>query len=218
VCLLLTESLCTHHPWQAVLEQALAAGVDCVQVREKQWATRAVVRRVGEVLDVVRAHEGGQGRVAVIVNDRADVAAACGADGVHLGQGDMSPAGARRAFGRSLLVGVSTSRLDEAQRAHADGADYCGVGPMFATTTKHKDTIVGPGYAQRFAAWGGVPGLAIGGIGPTNIDQVLAAGARGVAVSGAVCAADDPGGVAQVLVDAVASARSADAGAGGRGA
>jgi len=204
VCLLLTETLCTHHPWPAVLEQALAAGVDCVQVREKDLPTRDLERRVSEVMRLVGEQQDDRAR-AVIVNDRADVAAACGADGVHLGQGDMSAAGARRAFGRSLTVGVSTSCLAEAKRAKADGADYCGVGPMFATTTKHKDHIVGPSYARAYADWAGLPGLAIGGITAGNASEVAATGVTGMAVSSAVCSAAEPGAAARALVEAISS-------------
>ena len=98
----------------------------------------------------------------------------------------------RKIVGRQLIVGVSTSTLTEAEQALCDGADYCGVGPMFPTTTKHKDTIVGPNYLRQYLTWDKLPHLAIGGITPRNIDQLVELGVKGVAVSSAVCGADQP--------------------------
>ncbi len=193
-CLLLTQSLCTHHGWDAVLEQALEAGADCVQVREKSLASGEFAEYAREVVTRCR------GRAAVIVNDRPDVAMLVGADGVHIGQNDLSCRDARRLFGRQLIVGVSTSCLKQAEQAQADGADYCGVGPMFETATKHKDVIVGPAYLREYVAWGGLPHLAIGGISPGNVNELVEAGVRGVAVSGAVCGAREPGAVVESIL------------------
>ena len=95
----------------------------------------------------------------------------------------------RRLVGRQLLVGVSTSRLEEARQALADGADYCGVGPMFASSTRHKDVIVGPAYLREYVSWGRLPHLAIGGVTGGNVGVLADAGARGVAVSSARYAA-----------------------------
>jgi thiamine-phosphate pyrophosphorylase len=111
----------------------------------------------------------------------------------------------RRLVGRQLLVGVSTSMLSDAKQAQRDGADYCGVGPMFPTTTKHKDVIVGPAYLERYVAWGKLPHLAIAGITPDNIDQLTAVGVRGVAVSSVVCGAGDPAAVTKRLIDRLAA-------------
>jgi len=94
---------------------------------------------------------------------------------------------------------VSTSNLQEARQALRDGADYCGVGPMFETTTKHKDRIAGPEYLREYVAWGRLPHLAIGGVSEATIGELVDAGCRGVAVSSAVCRADDPGGVVHRL-------------------
>ncbi len=192
--LLLTESLCTHKPWRAVLGEALDVGVDCVQVREKQMEAAELLARCREAVALCR------GRATVIVNDRVDVALAAGADGVHLGQADLPCAEARRLVGRRLLIGVSTSAIEEARRAKHDGADYCGVGPMFTTTTKHKDVIVGPEYLRAYLAWGGLPHLAIGGIKAANVGELVEAGVRGVAVSSEVCGAAEPGRAAAELL------------------
>ncbi len=138
---------------------------------------------------------------AVIVNDRVDVAIAAGADGVHVGQHDLSVRDVRRLAGRSLIVGVSTHNMDEAKAAVEAGADYCGVGAMFATSLKPDRTPSGPGYLQAFVErYPNTPHLAIGGITPDNVQGLIEAGARGLAVSTAICGADDPGAIARILL------------------
>ncbi|MEM1356208.1 MAG: thiamine phosphate synthase [Planctomycetota bacterium] len=194
LCLLLTEVLCRHHPWQHVLSEALRAGADSVQVREKQMEGGELLARVREVIGIVG------GRAAVIVNDRPDIAMLAGADGVHLGQTDMPVAEARRLFGRQLIIGVSTSQIDEAQRAKQDGADYCGIGPMYMTQTKRKDYVAGPRYLREYATWDGLPHLAIGGITPNNIGDLAQLGCHGVAISSAICDSQDPYTVARAVL------------------
>lgn len=194
VCLLLTEASC-RRPWREVLAAAIAGGVDCVQVREKSMDGRALAARVREVIDVARPRG-----VAVVVNDRADVALACGADGVHVGQGDLAAEDVGRAAGDALLVGVSTHSVAEAEGAVAGGADTCGVGAMFASRTKPDVAPQGAAYLRAYLArFAHVPHLAIGGIEPANVALLAAAGCRGVAVSSVVCGAEDPGAVAHAL-------------------
>jgi thiamine-phosphate pyrophosphorylase len=207
LCLLLSERLCGR-PWRDTLAAALAGGVDCVQVREKQLDGGDLKRRVDEVLSLARP-----AGASVIVNDRPDVALAAGADGVHLGQTDLPCVDVRRLVGRQLIVGVSTCRLEDADAARAAGADYCGVGPMFATTTKHKPDLAGPAYLRQYLAWGKLPHLAIGGITPANIDQLAAIGVHGVAVSSAICCAQDPEAAARSLCAALdrSAAEASDA-------
>lgn len=198
LCLLLTGSLCGLD-WRDTLRQSLDAGADCVQVREKGMEAGTLLARAIEVVAMCR------GRASVIVNDRPDIALLAGADGVHLGQTDLPAAEVRKLVGRQLLIGVSTSKLDEAKQAKRDGADYCGVGPMFPTTTKHKDVIVGPGYLREYTAWNGLPHLAIGGITPDNAPRLVEAGARGLAISSCVCASDEPGAVVAKLLKTISS-------------
>lgn len=186
MCLLLTEALCDPHPWVDVLDAALRAGADCIQVREKHMDAGPLRERVSKVIRLVDR------RAAVIVNDRPDVALSAEADGVHLGQTDLPPQEVRKLAGHQLLIGVSTSTLDQARRARDGGADYCGVGPMFLTQTKHKPVLAGPAYLREYLAWGKLPHLAIGGISPGNVDSLRRIGCQGVAVSSAICAADDP--------------------------
>lgn len=194
LCLLLTESLCTHHDWRDVLDQSLEHGVDAVQVREKQMEDGDLLIRVREVIKRVDR------RAIVVVNDRPDLAMLAGADGVHLGQSDLGPAEVRKLAGNALMIGVSTSNLEQAKRARDEGADYCGVGPMFATTTKHKPDLAGPDYLREYLAWDGLPHLAIGGINPDNINELAGLGCRGVAVSSAICAIQEPASAVQALI------------------
>lgn len=201
LCLLLTQSLCTHHDWRDVLEQAVASGVDCIQVREKEMDAGPLLKHLHEVIRLV------DGRAAVIVNDRPDLAVLAGADGVHLGQSDLSPTDARQIVGPRLIIGVSTSNLDQAKQAKAQGADYCGVGPMFATTTKHKPDLAGPAYLRQYVQWAGLPHLAIGGVHADNLGELIEVGCKGVAVSAAICSSQNPGEVTARLNMALSADR-----------
>ncbi|WP_432797412.1 thiamine phosphate synthase [Poriferisphaera sp. WC338] len=195
LCLLLTKKLCKHHAWNIVLRKAIAGGVDCVQVREKEMESGELLAHAREVVQI--CHDDG---VAVVVNDRPDVAMLAGADGVHVGQGDLPVDEVRRLVGRQLLVGVSTSCIEDAKRGLEMGADYCGVGPMYPTTTKEKKVIVGPGYLRKFIEWGGLPGVAIGGIETVKVSELVKVGCKGVAVSSVICGAEKPGEVAREIV------------------
>ena len=188
LCVLISEALCRDRDWFAVAEAAVAAGCDCLQLREKHLDDAELVQRACRLRELCHRHGA-----SIIVNDRADVALVSGADGVHLGQHDLSCAEVRKLAGHQLLVGVSTSCLQEAAAAIDQGADYCGIGPMFPTTTKRKDVIVGSAYARAYLErFGRVPHLAIGGVTVEHLADLVAVGVKGVAVSSAVCSADDP--------------------------
>jgi thiamine-phosphate pyrophosphorylase len=202
LCVLISESLCPGGDWLKVARAAVEGGADCIQLREKQIDGGDLLDRTRRLIDICRPKDA-----AVIVNDRPDIALLAGADGVHVGQSDLPCADVRKLVGRQLLLGVSTSQLHEAKQAQRDGADYCGVGPMFPTATKRKDVIVGPTYLKQYLAWNKLPHLAIAGITPDNIDQLLAVGVRGVAVSSIVCGADDPAAVAGQLIDRLGATR-----------
>lgn len=198
LCLLLSESLC-RHDWRHTLTEAIKGGVDCVQLREKQMPDDALLDRAMQV--VAMCHER---QVSVVVNDRPDMAMLSEADGVHLGQNDLPYAAVRRMVGRQLLIGVSTSQLEQARVAYEQGADYVGLGPMFPTTTKHKPTLAGPAYLRQYlAADIALPHLAIGGINADNMAQLIEAGVKGIAVSAAICNAEDPAALAQRLCEAM---------------
>ncbi|HEV7225806.1 MAG TPA: thiamine phosphate synthase, partial [Pirellulales bacterium] len=129
-----------------------------------------------------------------IMNDRADLAALAGADGVHVGQDELSVAEARAIVGSAALVGVSTHSLAQARQAVLDGADYLGVGPTFTSATKHFEAaqLTGLDLLRAIAAEIRLPAFAIGGIDRNNLGEVIAAGFSRIAVSGAVAAAADP--------------------------
>jgi thiamine-phosphate pyrophosphorylase len=191
---LLTERFC--HPavggWEKALEEVLGAspgdGSLAVQLREKELEGGELLRRARVVVERCRA----AGAVAV-VNDRADVAVAAGADGVHVGQTDLPVEAVRQVVGSGMMVGVSTEHLEEARAALRGGATYIGVGPMFLTTTKAKPRLAGPGYAAAALAEVALPAVAIGGITLENVGELTAVGVRAVAVCGAVIGQADPG-------------------------
>jgi thiamine-phosphate pyrophosphorylase len=163
------------------LEAAVRGGVDIVQVREKDLADRDLLAALEEAREVT----GGL-RVPLVVNDRPDLAVLCGADFVHVGQEDLPVAEARR-FG--VGVGLSTHALREIDAADAD---YIGVGPVFATPTKEGRPPVGLELVRYAAERARSPWFAIGGIDASTIGDVVAAGARRIAVVRAIGDTDDP--------------------------
>ncbi len=222
LCVLVTESLCTM-PWLEVVRACLLGGADCIQLREKSLTDCELLERartarhvIGQLaqspptpcpLPLGRGSQTTRAptRPSLIINDRVDLALLSGADGVHLGQDDLSVRDARRLAGSRLLVGVSTHSIAEAKQAAADGADYCGVGAMFSTTTKARETS-GVEYLRAYLsepALVRLPHLAIGGITPANLGSLVEAGCRGVAVSSVVCDSPDPRGVCEALVRAL---------------
>jgi len=199
LCVLLTESLCAR-PWEDVLAGALAGGAAMVQVREKAMADGALLDRARRAADA--CHRAG---AIAIVNDRPDVAVLAAADGVHVGQDDLPPAAARRIVGPDRIVGTSTHSLPQALAAAEAGPDYIACGPMFPSTTKPQEVIPGPALCREVTERVGVPVVAIGGITAETAAEVLAAGARWLAVSAAVCAAEDPEAVTRRLVAIMAT-------------
>jgi thiamine-phosphate pyrophosphorylase len=167
----------------------LDAGADMLQLRDKSLSDRALVARGRRLAALVRERraQAGEGAASplLIVNDRPDLAHLSGADGVHVGQDDLTVADARAVVGPNLLVGVSTHCLADAEAAVRAGADYLGAGPTFPSRTKQFDAFPGLDYLRELTAATSLPFYAIGGIGPDNIAAVRAAGARRVAVGGA---------------------------------
>ena len=135
-----------------------------------------------------------------MINDRVDLALAVDADGVHLGQQDLPIATTRRLLGRDRLIGRSTTNPQEMAKALAEGADYIGVGPVYATPTKPDKAAAGLDYVRYAAEHSPVPFYAIGGIDAQNLDEVLAAGGDRVAVVRALMAAEDPTAASQQFI------------------
>lgn len=156
-----------------------AGGATFIQLREKHSSPREFYREAVEALRVAR----GLG-VRLVVNDRADIALALGADGVHLGQNDLPPAAARELLGRRAVIGFSTHSEEQAREAARLPVDYIAVGPIFETSSKENpDPVVGlEGLRRVRRIVGQIPLVAIGGVRPENFREVLRAGADSVAV------------------------------------
>lgn len=190
---LITQSVC-RRPWLETAELAIAGGADCLQLREKELDGGELLIRARQLTELCQRHG-----VICIINDRVDVALASGADGVHVGQGDLPAADVRRMVGRAMIIGVSTHNLQQAKQAVRDGADYVGVGPVFPSQTKPRDFLPGLDYARQAAAEIKIPAVAIAGITHENVDQVLQTGLRRIAVASAVTGCDDVRSAAQRL-------------------
>ncbi len=166
----------------------LEGGARLVQLRAKH----ATARELAQMGQAIRALTRRYGAL-FIVNDRLDIALAVEADGVHLGQDDLPVPLARKLAGEAFIIGVSAETLEEAQRAEAEGADYLGVGPMFATTTKpDAGTPIGPERLRAIKQAVSIPVYGIGGITSQNAPLVMQAGADGVCVISAIIGAPDP--------------------------
>jgi thiamine-phosphate pyrophosphorylase len=198
---LVTDSaLCGPRGLEAVVEAAVRGGVTCVQLREKSLDTRAFVERARALKALLQ----GTG-VPLLINDRLDVALACGADGVHVGQSDMCPADVRRWMPQALL-GLSIESPDQLAAAEHEPVDYYGVSPVFATATKPDAApALGLDGLRALRARTHRPLVAIGGIQLSNAAEVVAAGADGLAVVSALCAAADPADVARRFRAAMAT-------------
>lgn len=193
--LILTESLCKHS-LEDTLRAAISGGVDIVQLREKELLDAAYLSRARDVQLICREFE-----IPFIVNDRADVAAIMRADGVHIGQDDLSVGFARDLLGPATLLGLSTHNREQLESSDASLADYLGVGPAYATATKPHEPEAGLAFLREASERALRPWFAIGGINAERIDAVLAAGATRIAVSRAICSADDPEKAAAALAE-----------------
>jgi len=170
-----------------IAEQAIAGGADVIQLRDKVCGCRELCR-IGQDLRMITMKTG----TLFIVNDRLDVALACRADGVHLGQDDLSVDVARQIAPPGFIIGVSVGSVEEAVRAEQEGADYIAVSPVFSTASK-KDagSGLGLGVIRQIRRCVSVPVIAIGGINLDNVREVIAAGADGVAVISVVVGSRD---------------------------
>jgi len=163
---------------QLQVSNAVAAGIQLIQVREKNLSARVLFDLTASVVDIARGSS-----TRILVNDRADVAAGAGADGVHLTTWSLAPAVIRRTLGANFMIGASTHSLDEAREARNEGADFAVFGPIFPTLSKGK---YGPplGTEQLEAAareLAPFPLFALGGISTRNANECLRAGASGIA-------------------------------------
>jgi thiamine-phosphate pyrophosphorylase len=193
----LTPTGCATAELERRLVEAIAGGVQMVQLREKAVADRPWVERARLVRKITRA-----AGVPLIINDRSDIAAAVGADGVHLGQDDLGIADARRLLPSDALIGISTHSLEQVRQAVHEGASYIGVGPTFASSTKSFAELAGLAFVRAVSQETSLPAFVLGGVTADNVAEVIAAGGRRIAVTAAV-SANDPRGSAGRLRGAV---------------
>jgi thiamine-phosphate pyrophosphorylase len=190
---LVTEASC-RMSLEGTVREAVEGGADVIQMREKSMDDRTLLQRARALRELTRRLGA-----LFIVNDRPDIARLAEADGVHLGQEDLPLAEARRLLGPDALIGVSTHNLAQLRRAILEGASYVGVGPTFSSQTKTFEALAGLDFVRQALAETSRPAFVLGGITLENVAQAVAAGARRVAVSQAVCAAEDPRAAAQAL-------------------
>lgn len=176
------------------VEEALRGGVTCVQLREKEMGEEEFLEEAKEIHTLCRQYG-----VPFIVNDNVEVAAACGAEGIHVGQEDMAAGDVRRRVGVGMILGVSVHTVEEAREAVRNGADYLGLGAVFPTSTK-TDVDQMPNETLR-AICGAVdvPVVAIGGINRDNIGKLAGSGVDGVALVSAIFSAPDIEGTCREL-------------------
>ncbi len=181
-----------------VARLALEGGAMMIQWRDKRREKGAQLMEARALRDLCNEHDA-----LYIVNDHVDLALAVGADGVHVGQGDLPVDVVRGLVPESFVVGVSTNNVDEARAAEAAGASYSAVGSIFPTASKGagRTRDASPDRLREVKAAVGGPVVGIGGIDTSNISEVLAAGADAVAVISAVCGAEDPRAAAKELAE-----------------
>jgi len=184
----------TLHPnIETYVEKAILGGCTIIQLREKTASSREFYEIAVNLRKITSKH-----KIPLIINDRADIALAVKADGLHIGQDDLPYEQARKILGDDYLIGISTHNLAEAQQAAEQGADYIGVGAMFPSGTKTDASVTGIEELKRIRKALSIPIVAIGGINKSNISQFKGIGV-GVAVSSAVVGQDDPKQAAQEL-------------------
>lgn len=186
LCVRITADLC-RGSWLSVAESALAGGADALQLCERSLPDAELLSRARTLADLCHHHDA-----LFILNDRPDIALLAGADGVHLGQGDLPIAATRRILGPDAIIGRNAHDLKQALAAATEGADYISVEPVFATATKPEVRAIDTETLRQIAANVKIPLVAAGGITPDNARTVLAAGAQALAVCHAVIAHPDP--------------------------
>ncbi len=171
----------------AAVEEALKGGVKAVQLREKDVGTRALLDMAYTLREVTNIHQA-----RLFINGRVDIALAVGADGVHLGVSDIPVHAARRAAGDDMLIGASAHSIAEAKRAEEEGADFVTLGPVYETPSKMRyGSPVGLKTVMAAGEEVSIPVFAIGGIGHEKVEEVLKAGAYGIAVISAILASEE---------------------------
>lgn len=182
-----SSELVLEKPLDHVVREAVAGGVDIVQLRDKNLPAAEIYRLAVELKDITESRN-----VRLLINDRVDVALAVDADGVHLGQSSLPLPVVRRLVGHGMTIGVSTHNMEEAKRAEKEGADYLTFSPVFSTRCKPGQAPQGIDALVSIKQAVGIPVVALGGINEQNISQVIRAGITNVAVMSLLMHAPDP--------------------------
>lgn len=196
---LVTDS--TYHTEESLLytvEEACKGGVTLVQLREKNTGGREYLEKARKIRTITDRYQ-----IPLIIDDRVDVAMACGAAGVHVGASDLPVAEVRRLLGPDKIVGATAKTVEAAQKAYQDGADYLGVGAIYPTTTKVTTVLTEVSTLSAICKAVPIPAVAIGGLNLKNMDILKGRGANGIAVVSAIMKADDPRKAAEELLAAV---------------
>ncbi|MBS5644302.1 MAG: thiamine phosphate synthase [Clostridiales bacterium] len=176
----------SHQTLKEQVEEALKGGATCIQLREKELDELSFLEEAEELCALCRAYH-----VPFIVNDNVKIALACGADGIHVGQHDMQAGDVRKTIGDNMILGVSAQTVEQALEAERNGADYLGVGAVFATSTKLDADAVSHETLREICRAVSIPVVAIGGISKENIMQLSGTGVDGVALVSAIFASGD---------------------------
>jgi thiamine-phosphate pyrophosphorylase len=201
VYLVTDRGLCGGRPLEEIVIQALKGGISFVQLREKEISTRSFVEEAGRIKELLEPY-----KVPLIINDRVDVAVACGAEGVHIGQEDMPYEIVRKIMGKKAIIGLSVETWEDVVASQKLDVSYIGISPIFATPTK-TDTKGAWGLEgiARIKAFSRHPLVAIGGINESNVREIVMAGAQCLAVVSAICASPDPEAVARRINEIIDS-------------
>ena len=185
----------TQAEFKTLVGQILDAGVRMIQLRDKKASTALLCERADVILQQVRQHaemKTGK-RCLVLINDRADVAVAVNADGVHLGETDLPVNLARKVCGHEFIIGRTAHSIDEAKQAVREGVDYLGVGPCYPSNTKQFEYFASDAFLRDVSKEIQLPIFGIGGIASDNIDRLIHLGVTRVAIASSITGAADPG-------------------------
>lgn len=178
------------------VEEGLKGGATILQLREKDKSTREYIELAEKVHRITQKYN-----VPLIIDDRLDVALASNAEGVHLGQSDMPVSTARKILGEDFIIGATTKTVAQAVEAYEQGADYCGVGAIYPTTTKVKTILTSTETLSQICQSVPIPVNAIGGLNKTNTDVLMGIKIAGICVVSAIMKADDPKKEAETLLE-----------------
>lgn len=192
-------SLSLNRPIEYVVEEAVKGGVTMVQLREKECSSKEFYEQAIKLKECLRPYE-----IPLIINDRLDIALACDADGLHIGQNDIPYKTARKLLGKNKIIGLSVENINDAIEANALDVDYIGISPVFGTPTK-TDTAQALGLhgVREISQISQHPNVSIGGINSTNTKDIICAGSDGISVVSAIMSANNPQQAAAQLLEII---------------